>query len=360
MKLRVLILVCAVAALALGFGLAGLQRRYVAGVFVPDGQAFGKRPGSPATDDTVYSFPTPGTWPAGLAWDGQYFWVSDIDDAMIYRLDTVGSIMRSFAPPDNFGSGDLEWADGHLWFVSEVEGLLYALDTLTGAPLRSFVLPDTGTPRPSPWGLTSDGQYFWHSQYGNARIYKLDPANGQVLFSFPPPTSSILGIAWDGFYLWGVDISSLTIYVMNPPDSSAVASFPGQLPYPLGLKWVGPDLWNVDGNFCRVYKITGVSGLAEKGKLPVSGPLGSICPNPFASRAVIRWTSSGDAGQEPMVFDASGRPVRTLVSGRMPSGSQSAIWDGRDDAGQELPCGAYFVRLHIADRMETQRLVKVY
>jgi len=356
-KLRVLILVCAVAALALGAGSAGLQRRYVAGVFVPDGQAFGKRPGSPATDDTVYSFPTPGTWPAGLAWDGQYFWVSDIDDAMIYRLDTTGSIVRSFAPPPGSnGSGDLEWVDGHLWFVSESDNILYELDTLTGTPLHSFLLP-TGA---QAWGLTWDGQYFWHSQYVNARIFKLDPANGQVLFSFPSPASLVLGIAWDGCYLWGVDISSGTIYVMNPPDSSVVISFPGQLPYPLGLKWVGSNLWNVDGDLCRVYKITGISGLAEKGKLPVSGPLGSISPNPFASRTVIRWTSSGDAGQELTVFDAGGRPVRTLVSGRMPSGSQSAIWNGRDDAGQELPCGAYFVRLHIADRMETQRLVKVH
>lgn len=356
MKLPVMVLVCAVAALALSAGSAGPQGKYVAGVFVPDGQAFGKRPGKPATDDTVYSFPTPGTWPVGLAWDGQYFWVSDIDDGTIYRLDTTGTIMRSFpVPPGMSGSGDLEWVDGHLWFVSEDNSTLNELDTLTGTLLQSFPLP-TGA---QAWGLTWDGQYFWHGQYGNARTYKLDPTNGQVLFSFPPPATTILGIAWDGGYLWGVDISSQTIYVMNPPDSSVVASFPGQLAYPLGLEWVGPNLWNVDGDLCRVYKIDGLAGLAEKGGSPVAGRLGSVSPNPFRSRTVISWSSPGDVGQELVVFDAGGRPVRTLVSGRLPAGSQVAVWNGRDDAGRVLACGAYFVRIRVAGQAATQRLVKV-
>jgi flagellar hook assembly protein FlgD len=44
------------------------------------------------------------------------------------------------------------------------------------------------------------------------------------------------------------------------------------------------------------------------------------------------------------VFDASGRRVRTLVSGRGPAGGV-VEWDGRDVSGRLAPAGVYVVRL---------------
>ena len=49
--------------------------------------------------DTLYSFNSPGTFPTGLTWDGQYLWNCDEDLQMIYRLTTDGNIISSFPSP---------------------------------------------------------------------------------------------------------------------------------------------------------------------------------------------------------------------------------------------------------------------
>ena len=71
----------------------------------------------------------------------------------------------------------------------------------------------------------------------------------------------------------------------------------------------------------------------------------SVSPNPFRSSAVIRWNANTDGKAELRVFDASGRAVRTLVSGSVKAGAYSTAWNGADDFGRKLARGVYFVRL---------------
>jgi len=45
------------------------------------------------------------------------------------------------------------------------------------------------------------------------------------------------------------------------------------------------------------------------------------------------------------IFDATGRLVRTLVDRRLEPGFYLEAWDGRNNAGHEIPSGVYFCRL---------------
>jgi flagellar hook assembly protein FlgD len=46
------------------------------------------------------------------------------------------------------------------------------------------------------------------------------------------------------------------------------------------------------------------------------------------------------------LYDVSGRLVRTLVDRAYAAGmNYVAVWDGRDDAGNSVPRGVYFVRM---------------
>jgi hypothetical protein len=72
-------------------------------------------------------------------------------------------------------------------------------------------------------------------------------------------------------------------------------------------------------------------------------------PNPFNPSTTISFdvpASGGDVRLE--LYDARGRLVRTLVSGRRDPGRQEAVWNGRDAAGRRVPSGVYFARLRAA------------
>ena len=56
-----------------------------------------------------------------------------------------------------------------------------------------------------------------------------------------------------------------------------------------------------------------------------------------------------------VVFDASGRKVRTLAS-RAPAGCRLFPWDGRDDAGRAMPQGLYFAHLLLNDGVQMRRI----
>jgi len=57
------------------------------------------------------------------------------------------------------------------------------------------------------------------------------------------------------------------------------------------------------------------------------------------------------------VFDASGRKVRSLVSGQQSAGEHSVRWNGLDHEGRRVANGVYFVRLATLGRVMTSRLI---
>jgi flagellar hook assembly protein FlgD len=57
------------------------------------------------------------------------------------------------------------------------------------------------------------------------------------------------------------------------------------------------------------------------------------------------------------VYDANGRRVRDLASGRHAAGPFTVAWDGRDADGRELASGIYFAKLRAGDFSATRKLV---
>jgi len=57
------------------------------------------------------------------------------------------------------------------------------------------------------------------------------------------------------------------------------------------------------------------------------------------------------------VFDISGRRLRTISNGVLPSGVTTLKWDGRDDAGERARPGIVFARLSTPKEVRSARLV---
>ena len=83
----------------------------------------------------------------------------------------------------------------------------------------------------------------------------------------------------------------------------------------------------------------------------------TACPNPFNPRTVISF-ELGRAGPVSLViYDITGRSVRTLVTHELAQGLHSSVWDGRDEAGRAVSSGVYCSRLEFHGRSQTGKLV---
>jgi flagellar hook assembly protein FlgD len=58
-----------------------------------------------------------------------------------------------------------------------------------------------------------------------------------------------------------------------------------------------------------------------------------------------------------VVYDATGRLVRTLVDEEQSAGVRDAAWNGRDDHGTTVVSGVYFCRMTAGKFSETRRMV---
>lgn len=85
--------------------------------------------------------------------------------------------------------------------------------------------------------------------------------------------------------------------------------------------------------------------------------LAPAAPNPLlvSTRIAFSLSRSGDAVLE--LFDATGRRVKLLFDGPLPSGEHAVLWDGRDDRGRRSAAGTYFYRLSAEGLLRTGRLV---
>ena len=96
--------------------------------------------------------------------------------------------------------------------------------------------------------------------------------------------------------------------------------------------------------------------------LPRALELAPPAPNPARGGARFWYGVPADrAGGvlELVVYDLSGRRVRTLQSGRAEPGRHSASWDLRDAAGAPAHAGVYFARLSLGSEARSRKLVVV-
>ncbi|MCH7679781.1 gliding motility-associated C-terminal domain-containing protein, partial [candidate division KSB1 bacterium] len=56
------------------------------------------------------------------------------------------------------------------------------------------------------------------------------------------------------------------------------------------------------------------------------------------------------------VFNLRGQMVRNLVNETQTSGSYTAVWNGRNDAGISVPSGVYFYAFKAGDYTQTRRM----
>ena len=85
--------------------------------------------------------------------------------------------------------------------------------------------------------------------------------------------------------------------------------------------------------------------------------LSQVWPNPARGSTQFSLKMSHEEDVRIEVFDVSGRRVRILEDGKLQGGSQSYVWNFRDDVGRRLERGVYLMRAKIGPTTFTRRIV---
>jgi hypothetical protein len=85
-----------------------------------------------------------------------------------------------------------------------------------------------------------------------------------------------------------------------------------------------------------------------------------VAGNPFRDMTRVRFRSIAPGPAQVLIFDSSGRRVRTLLdSESLAPGIHEVIWDGRDNRGSSVADGVYFGLVRTGEFEFKRRLVKV-
>ncbi|MEO0114594.1 MAG: FlgD immunoglobulin-like domain containing protein [candidate division WOR-3 bacterium] len=80
-------------------------------------------------------------------------------------------------------------------------------------------------------------------------------------------------------------------------------------------------------------------------------------PNPFAYKTRILFSLKENAFTKLLIYDLTGRVVKTLAYGNMKSGIYTINWHGDDNAGKRLASGIYFLKFQADDYQKIRKLL---
>ena len=217
---------------------------------------------SPTPGDIILQFPSPGSNPSGLGWDGTHLWLADDGTNTIYKLDpTDGRVLSSFKSPD-FHPRGVVWDGTHLWHADNATRQLYRLDRGTGVVQSAIDAPATHAVVrvPELGGLTWDGEHLWCGTVDgwSSRMNEMDPNDGSTkrfFFTKGYPRA----LATDGTFIWNAtDNGGMRlglVYKYKLSDGLYVSQFDTPGFYPTGLVFDGQYLWCVDRETKTIYKL---------------------------------------------------------------------------------------------------------
>jgi hypothetical protein len=88
--------------------------------------------------------------------------------------------------------------------------------------------------------------------------------------------------------------------------------------------------------------------------LPVSYSLSQNYPNPFNPTTNIQYEIPKPGDVRLVIYDVTGREVRTLINERLEAGKYEVSFDG-----SALTSGVYFYMLQAVDFSETKRMILI-
>ena len=155
--------------------------------------------------------------------------------------------------------------------------------------------------------------------------------------------SGLSGVPED-LEVWLIDVLTGETRNLRSDSSYALAGRSGQAPRPLKLL-VG------QANYVQ-------ETLAQLDLLPGEFALLPNFPNPFNPTTTIRYALPAAAKVDLAIYNLLGQKIATLLrEAPGEAGYHSVIWNGRDDAGQPVASGIYFLHLRAGAHRAVRKMI---
>lgn len=226
---------------------------------------------------------------AGLGWrfsDQRLFAVDSAIDT-IYILDENGVQYDSWVVDDFPNGCEIDGDDADLVWITHPRGRanpgIKAWRISTKTRIVNF---------PDPTGATDingiaapTGPYLWvgDSALVGGKLYKVNKSDGVIVATYTMPVQ-VSDVAWNGSHLW-VAGPSQTLYKVDPANGQIIESFIGPLTGYAGLTWSGQNLWGGFSDFGGIIVRFSVSALPLQVSSCRIGREGAA----QAQRAAIEW-----------------------------------------------------------------------
>ncbi len=117
------------------------------------------------------------------------------------------------------------------------------------------------------------------------------------------------------------------------------------------------DATVVDHDIALFSPATGVGASSGSESAPPVAMRISASPNPAHGATTFALDLPRREQVSLVVYDASGRHVRTLTNGALGAGRHSVAWDGRDDGGRAVGSGTFLTRLTAGREARSTKVV---
>jgi hypothetical protein len=97
----------------------------------------------------------------------------------------------------------------------------------------------------------------------------------------------------------------------------------------------------------------------QRAELPAEYKLNQNYPNPFNLQAIISYQMPEPGFVKIKIYNIRGQAVRTLVDEHRPAGYHCDVWDGKNNAGQEIASGIYTYRMEANGYSATRKMLLI-
>lgn len=299
-------------------------------------------------------------------------YVANNSGGRISRITRSGAVFRNFITGIPNPSGLVFNAARDTLYISH-----YASSQISRVALadpRNVTTWMMGSPLDGPIGLVFDADHnLYVGNYNDGRIFKVSP--GGTMTELGSIDSNLGFLTLANGYLYATSYSKHQIYRLPLDGSSmeviagtgarghadgpaASATFDG--PNGIVASASGDTLYVSEFNTGRLRMLVSATPTSVEGaEVPVSGLLDvQNFPNPFQASTTISYALTEPSRVSIDIYNMLGQKVRTLASESLSSGTQSVVWNGRNNAGQMVSRGAYVYTVRAGDFIQSRMLMR--